>query len=160
MDAVTKRLRTLARKWGGDIRQVDKATYYKITRGEHQPDFYPCPFFYSMGLYWEGKKILFHGRGSWTSAIHEMAHIFACNLTPGNFKTDELSFIGWEYTVAKYVKGNMARWHLHMKDYGVGGPLEEYGQMPISERNKWLGKKVALAKKNKLIINGIPQAIR
>jgi hypothetical protein len=161
MDAVTKRLRTLARKWDGDIKEVAHNTFYKRTRGEHDPDFYPCPFFYNMGIYWVGKTILFTGVGSWTTAIHEMGHIFASKYPPSSLKTDEFSFIGWEYTLAKYVKGDIDMWHLHMKDYGVGvGDQFEYGQLPLPKRDKWLEGRVAVATKNKLIIDGIPQAIR
>lgn len=60
--------------------------------------------------------------------IHEMAHVFACQINPANDvddKIDEPTFLGWEIAAARFT-GCTHSWLIHMKGYGIG--IERDGQ--------------------------------
>jgi len=117
------RLVKLVNEWGGELRLVSEKQYESYCDGSN-PEYAEAPFSSaSLGIDWEPKLIVYTARVEWFEIIHEMGHVFAT--TDGAFDDEideEFDFFGWEFLVAKRVKGNLATWIKSQSDYCVTDP--------------------------------------
>lgn len=97
-----QKLRSLCRKWGGDLLRVSKEEFKELGEGWSSTSrhFHEAPFTdSSLGVHWPSRTIVYAGVPLWWEIVHEMGHAFASKEDPSN--ADELAYLGWEYQLAK-----------------------------------------------------------
>jgi hypothetical protein len=159
-----KKLRNLAQKWGGKLVELSRDDFDTRFGGKdpnnlrYPKGLYNAPFSsHDLGIHWAKKQVIYSLPAEWPEIVHEMGHVFACKKNPG--RSDESTFLGWEYAVALYIGGPMNEWDNCMGDYGVEG--QEYGSLSKAEQQEVLAERLAFAKKKGLIAqDGTPLAIR
>jgi len=167
-------LEKLANKWGGKFETLSKPettstnTYLAIRENFEHRGFEFAPFAlpkHILGINFSKKIIVFNlNTILWGNLIHEMGHVFASKFRP--LHSNEWSFFGWEYIVAKYIKGSINVWYEHNYDYVIDDTADDltiksatpYQRLEIiHERIKFaLENKLARKKNNKIT----PLAIR
>lgn len=158
---IKNRLVNLCKFWGGELILGNNIeNHYIIVK-------HSCPFQMGLGIN-HSKKIIScrHDISINTGAIiHEMGHVFASRLSPDD--SDEWSFFGWEWAVAKKVGLLLKNFILQNKEYLVYKPsnssfnkLVSFGNLSVSDRRKLLKTATELSIKKKLIVNGQPVSIR
>jgi len=183
-DAVLKKLRRKARKWGGDIQKVTEAEWAALTSedpGIGLLGSIQAPFTnWDLGAHFKSKIVYFglycHPQDIEhfaTGIIHEMGHVFASLVQPYDLpKTykgrehDEFDFFGWELTLAKEVGLTLSQFCAGNADYAVTdngddiGGIARDGKDGQTELRRIFRERVVFAEKLGLIQHGKAVAIR
>lgn len=166
MDPRLKKLKTMAQAWGGDIVGVSDAKWDALAHGD---DLHGAPFSSNnLGILWEKKQIVYSGEVLWQEVIHEMGHVFACLSDPE--KSDEFGFFGWEYAVAKLIRGAMS-WIetqdtytigvLHIDGRRIGDSSCCFGDLSFANQSRVVKNRVQIARSLGLLDDNLkPLAIR
>lgn len=97
-----EKLIKLCRGWGGDVIKVSPHLFSLYLNDNK---FYPRPSpdnEFSIGVFWEDKKIITTTYDiPYSVLIHEMGHVFACDVVPDD--ADDASFSMWECLVSKEI---------------------------------------------------------
>lgn len=163
------RLHSLTKSWGGQLVRVTSDQLRELGGNEQgkpykDRQYFDAPFVrhHTLGILFHDFRVLYTTGVHWAAIIHELGHVFATTEHPG--RADEWSFFGWEYAVAKHIKGSLDEWVVHNEDYGVEGGtggMEEFGDLSVEGRQKRLNERRNVAMKIGLIdAHGRPQAIR
>jgi len=159
-----------ARRLGGDIVQVSKQEFAGLGLS-------PAPFTsWDVGVNHDEKIVYFSefgmgGHGMPEDAaefaihlIHEMAHVFACRVSPydmnGNTAgQDELEFFGWEIAMTLAVGVDLQDfWRLNA-DYGLGsGRLIR--ELDTTARQQLVTEQLQVAARLGMLQDGLPVSIR
>lgn len=162
-----KKLQALALSWGGQVIGLSKLEFEEA---ELKESYSEAPFSANnLGVIWEEKKIVFSGDVHWYELVHEMGHVFASRVCP--YEADEVSFFGWEYALAKQLRG-VSEWKEQNKDYaiaptlpsektGPGESWEEFGMYTNGRQMEIIRERVKYAKSVGLLDDALqPMAIR
>lgn len=154
------KLKRRARAWGGQLVQIE--------RDEYPKNMSKAPFTSKrLGVSYKDKIVFYSSNCLIPEIIHEMAHVFASKHTPA--KSDEWSFFGWEWTLAKTIgltQKEFASGNYEYLVYAAGFNEDEFGALHSVGRMKPLKLRAVLleavetSKKNGLIAYGRATAIR
>lgn len=151
------KLKRRARAWGGRLIEIKK--------GDGRPyGMQQAPFSGKRIGECYSEKIVYYSRECLIpEIIHEMGHVFACNHKPMN--SDEWSFFGWEWTLAKTIGLTQSEFVDGNYDYAAYWPadsrqLQSVGDLKLSSLKEVLADAVASSKENGLIVRGRAIAIR
>ena len=138
-----QKLRTLARKWGGDLAEVTPKEWDRL-KEERLTDrtrtFHEAPFTgKDLGVHWPTRRVIYSGEVAWVEVIHEMGHAFATLQSPDH--SDELEFFGWEYALVRFIGASEEAWIEHNRDYGIDDG-EEFGGLDATKRTVFLKAQV------------------
>lgn len=147
MGSELRKLRSLARAWGGDIVGVTKRAWDEIRSqglSDRVVQFYAAPFTdRKLGIHWPSRRIVYQGEVMWFEVIHEMGHVFATNTPPDN--SSEVGFFGWEYALVRHIGADLKVWEDSNSKYGIGSTdtrdgkwTDEFGGLSAEERKKYL----------------------
>ncbi len=172
-----RKLKALARKWGGSIVKVTEEEYDALQlsqsldksgnlRHSFDPEYLKdAPFSsFPLGVIYSEKKVVYAAdtRGKtpvdppWYEFIHEMGHVFACNEVPS--KSKEYDFFGWEYAMALKFKA-VEEWIAGNKDYSVADG-DDLSTLSPKEVQEILEERLSAATSLGLVVDGEPVAIR
>jgi hypothetical protein len=109
----------------------------------------PSPFNIDIAIVWNTKELLMHEECIHDPAclggcIHELGHILASRRCPN--ESDEISFLGWEWQVAKLLKVSR-QWHANMQDYVITSEGSAYRDCTKKRILKELRAAVEIGKK-------------
>ena len=165
------RLKTLAKRLGGDVICIPKDTFilirqkcgYEISRTSISDErFFTAPFVGEsqyLGVFYLDKIVLYSEDIAWPGVIHEMGHCFCAQEIPS--KTDEWKFFGWEYAVARTIRAPIKDWLKHNKDYVVDGiRYTSIGDLSEKDQRTLLQERLQHAKDSGLVNELKPLAIR
>lgn len=151
-----KILKTFTKRLGGSLKKVtdDK---FKNLRTKNVVGV--APFVqYNLGVDYDNKIIYYTDNSHWGHVIHEMAHVFASTKPPST--SDEVSFIGWEFAVTKYLNLNIDEWCNQLSDYMIDTNLA-FKELSKEQRDHFLNERYEFSLSEGMISdNGIPQSIR
>lgn len=153
---IIRKLKKLIESWGGSLTAVDSLASYR-----ENEEFEDAPFnWLGLGVIWKTKEIIYVPKlCKWPDLIHDMGHVFACKKSPSN--SEEFTFLGWEFALAKYIEAPMKEWYEAMGNYVISATThEELGGISPAKRASVLRERVRAAKRNKLIVDGRPVSIR
>lgn len=157
-EALLDRLRSYARRWGGDI-----------VASRQRADL-NAPFAKHVGLNYTTKQVFYDPDAipavhSPSLLIHEMGHVFACRRAPHS--ADEFGFLGWEYVLARRT-GMVRAWLKGSARYGIPGwkisgtdsYAVELQDLKGRDLSRFLASRVRAAARLGLIREGRPVARR
>lgn len=162
-------LQKIAKRWGGEIRQVSEAEFAKVKA--RLRSFSEAPFSaQDLGVDWHRRRILYVDDPGWAAIIHEMGHTFACDIHPTN--SDEFEFLGWEFLMAQHIGADLAEWVKQNKDYqvsaedfdpmckGKGESFAQIGDLTKTQFDSMIQTRIEVAKQIGLTRGNKPRAIR
>ena len=122
-----------------------------------------APFQLGLGLDWDNQEVYVDPERTDTpskmaGAIHEMGHVFAQRV----YMTPELAFLGWEFAMAIHVR-HLRAWFHNMSDYEIPhgpGVSSPFTCVPPKERMDFLRERLSFAKRQKLVVDGVPTTVR
>lgn len=136
-----EKLNKITQKFRGSISELSDKDWNRY-RNEFR--FYEAPFTNNLAIIWEEKKIVWKNKEPpWPHIIHEMGHLFACTDEeyPGSGE-DENSFFGWEYLLAKKIKGSIEEWNNDNNDYGcffkAEGLCHDFGMLTKKKKKEFV----------------------
>ena len=149
------KLKKLSRGFGGDLVQVTEDEFDTLFRTDNcvTSGRFDAPFTsHDLGVDFGRKLVMYSSRCGvvpWPEVIHEMGHIFATSENP--LDCDEWEFLGWEWAVCLYIKGDQKVWKDYLADYGVAGvPFvgegSDFGALSVGTQNRILTDRLARAK--------------
>lgn len=145
-------------EWGGSFKYYPGSRTFGFFDSDSGVE--EAPFTSKLGIIYEEKTICLIQADNlpWPYVLHEMAHVFACREKPN--ESDEGSFFGWEYMMAKKVVKDVPGWLSGLGDYYLEDG-EDFSELPMEKKLKELQKAVAIGKKyGNLSSTGMPLAIR
>lgn len=152
------RLKKCAVRWGGDLEDVSLEKWDE--RVKSAGDFWQAPFTNKkLGVAWNDKRICYASSDNveWPHVVHEMGHVFACPITPDNSR--EVDFFGWEYALARHVRGLVAEWNFCNGNYQIDDSYS-WAEITAKKRAETLKERLAYARENGLVSGLTPLTIR
>jgi hypothetical protein len=155
------RLARICKKWGGKLIKIKDYSDFPIW----DKNFEQAPFTTEdLAIIHKDKIIFYSDKIKWPQIIHEMGHVFACHTRPKNSSpNDEYMFFGWEYLLAKQIKGSIKDWFIENRKYSVGENTKIFinlGALSRNEKYDIINKRIKIAKNKKIIINNKSIPIR
>lgn len=168
---ILQALQQKALDFGGTLKVLTVEQFELLE--DHDDAVSSAPFNTHLACNWDLKEVYIQDSAvtclrTLAEVIHEMGHVFACTEAP--LKSEEVEFIGWEYSVALEL-GLDDQWLQSMASYGIGGyiqkilgpsktPRGEFGDLTLDEQMELLEEMCFRAERDGLLQRGIPVAIR
>lgn len=148
----------IAERLGGKLEFVSEEAYEVLRQDPFVSD---CPFSDGLAVNYEKKTVYVWLDGladdEVGSILHELGHVLASPDEP--HVSNELPFMGWEYSLAKSFKGEAA-WFLSCQYYVIDAEGTEFRELTPSRRRAFLEERLEEAKKRGLIKRGRAVSIR
>lgn len=154
-------LQRMARRWGGDVVVLDGASYHEMLV-ENLGLLLKAPFIQGHCIDWEKRTVYVRKSNLRLHAIiHEMGHLFATNHRPDDRRCDELTWLGWEYTIARNLR-IVAAWRKANVDYGMGYLADSWDMGDLDEPafRRAMDKALRIATKRKIVCGNRVFAVR
>lgn len=152
MQAKLMRLQRMARRWGGDVVVLDGPGYHNLFE-THPRHLLRAPFIQGHCIDWQTRTVYVRQSNlKLTAIIHEMGHLFATRTHPSHRGCDELTWLGWEYTIARNLR-IVTAWRENNENYGMGYLADSYdmGDLTEAEFRKGINKALRIATKRRII---------
>lgn len=149
-------LTDLSYKLGGQLILLEEQEFSNLRKNNMLS---VAPFVsYSLGIDYDNKNIFYSQGSDYGHVIHEMAHVFASKTPP--FSSDEISFIGWEFAVAKHINLDIEKWCSQLSDYMIDDNTA-FINLPTKEKELFLKERYDFCISEGMVSkDGIPLSIR
>src|SRR5574343_1000447 len=154
-------LQRIARRWGGDVVVLDGPGYHEKLV-ENLGLLLKAPFIQGHCIDWD-KRIVYVKKSNLClhAVIHEMGHLFATNHHPDDRRCDELTWLGWEYTIARNLR-IVTAWRKGNANYGMGNLADSWdmGDLNKPAFRRAMDKAIRIAEKRKIVRGNRVFAVR
>lgn len=151
----------MARRWGGDVVVLD-GDAYRDRLAYHLGVLHKAPFIQGHCIDWEARTVYVRKSNLRLHAIiHEMGHLFATNVHPHHRRCDELTWLGWEYTIARNLR-IVTAWRKANVDYGMGYLADSWDMGDLDEPafRRAMDQALRIAEKRKIVRGNRVFAVR
>lgn len=145
-------LQRMARRWGGDIVVLDGPAYRELVKCS-KGALLEAPFIDGHCIDWEKRTVYVRKSNLRLHAIiHEMGHLFATTIHPDSGRCDELTWIGWEYVIARNLR-IVTSWRESNESYGMGYLADscDMGSLDEPAFRRAMDKAIRIAEKRKIV---------